>query len=166
MLQLFISALFGLLAGLVGTGYQAHLQRKDKAEERLERRRELKREKVELVFTELGALVKAYSDLSIDALRYAQGQKEITISPVSNARISSLLLVYFPECVPLLDKFDDEMMRIVRKTADELRKDEAFKDPDKVKGAMVIQAFESSQRAKKFSDDLRPRLKDEIQRLW
>ena len=66
MLQLFISALFGLLTGLVGTGYQAHLQRKDKAEERLERRRELKRNKAELVFTELSALVKAYSDLSID----------------------------------------------------------------------------------------------------
>ncbi len=57
-------------------------------------------------------------------------------------------------------------MKMASKFADEFRKDNAFKDPEKVKGVMVRQAVESSQRAKKFSDDLRPRLKDEIQKLW
>lgn len=57
-------------------------------------------------------------------------------------------------------------MKMASKFADEFRKDNAFKDPEKVKGVMVLQAVESSQRAKTFSDDLRPRLKDEIQKLW
>lgn len=63
----------------------------------MERRRELKRDKAELVFTELSALLKAYSDLSIDSLRYASGEQEVTITPASNAKISALLLVYFPD---------------------------------------------------------------------
>jgi hypothetical protein len=166
MTQLFLSALFGLLAGLVGTGFQAYLQRQDKADERLERRKERRREKAEEVFTELSALVRAYSDLSLDVMRQANGQKEVTITPASNARISSLLLVYFPELVPLLDAFDNDMKQIANDTADELRKDDNFKDPDKERGAMVLNAFSFSQRAAKFAEDLRPKLQQEIQKLW
>jgi len=166
MLQLFFGAMFGLLAGLVGTGFQAYLQRKDKADERLERRRELKRDKAELVFREMSELVTAYSDLHVNAIRYIGGRPEAKIEPASNAKISALLLVYFPECVPLLDEFDKDMKKLVEEMADELRKDSAYLDGDKVKTAMVVQALKASQRASKFSDDLRPRLREEIQKLW
>ena len=166
MLQLFLSAAFGLLAGLVGTGFQAFLQKQEKVDERAERRRESKREKAELVFREMSNLVKAYSDLNLNAIRYVGGQPETKIEPASNAKISALLLVYFPDCVPLLDEFDKDMIKLVEDMATDLREGNAYKDPDKVKAAMVVQAFKASQRASKFSDDLRLKLREEIQKLW
>lgn len=165
MWQLLWPALFGLFAGLIGTGFQAQLQRREKSEERLERRRELKREKAELVFQEVSNLVKAYNDLYIHALRLlTKGEKPETPPAASNARASALLLVYFPERVPLLDEFDRDMRGIVEKYAKELR--DAYKDPDKVRGLHVLIAQESSQRATRLSEQLRPLLEEEIKKLW
>jgi hypothetical protein len=106
------------------------------------------------------------SDLSLNAVRYASGQTEAKLEPASNVKISALLLVYFPDLAPLLDAFDGDMLKIVEEMTAELRKDNAYLDGDKVKNAMVVNALKSSQRAKKFSDDLRPRLKDEVEKLW
>jgi hypothetical protein len=167
MLQLLLSAIFGLLAGLIGTGFQAHLQRNEKTEERLERRREQKREKAELVFHEVSDLVKVYQDHTMHALRRlsAQPPTDAPQSP-SNAKVAALLLVYFPDCVPILDKFDADMVALSESIAKELREGDTAKDPDKIKGIHLILAQQSAARAIAFRDELRPALRAEIDKLW
>jgi hypothetical protein len=167
MFQLLASAAFGLAAGLIGTGFQAHLQRKEKTEDRLERRREQKREKAELIFRELSDLVKNYRDHVVHAMQLLT-QKDPPLAPQSpsNARVTALLLVYFPECAPILDKFDADMRKIVEEIGKEVREAAKAVEPDKIKGLHLILAQESANRANQFSEELRPALKAEIDKLW
>jgi len=167
MWLLLLSAIFGLLAGLLGTGFQWHLQRKDRTEDRLERRREFRREKAEQVLRELSDLRKSYHDQSLHSLRLlAQGEKPEAPPSPSNGRLSALLLVYFPDCVPLLDKLDRDIRSLVEKYMKELRESDNYKDPDKIKATHVLLAHESAQRVSQFGDDLRSKLQTEIQKLW
>ncbi len=167
MWKLFLSALFGLLAGLVASGFQAHLQNKQRREDRLERRREFKREKAEQVFREVSDLRQSYHDSSLHALRLlSQGEKVEAPPTPSNSKVSALLLVYFPDCVPLLNDLDRDMRSIVEKYANELREGDTYKNPDKIKGIHVLLAHESAQRVSRFTEDLRPKLQAEISQLW
>jgi hypothetical protein len=58
------------------------------------------------------------------------------------------------------------MRSIIEKYAKELREDDNYKDPDKIKGIHVLLAHESAQRISQFSDELRPKLQAQIQKLW
>lgn len=154
----------GLLAPLGALGLWG-LQRLDRSEDREEKRRELKREKAEAVFEEVNSLVRLYNSQSLYAFQLANKNNPEAPPVPSAARVSALLIIYFPNCVEMLDQFETDMRALVEKYGKELR-EAGEPDPEKIRGIHVLLAYESLQRVVKFEKELRPKLQSEIEKLW
>jgi hypothetical protein len=99
MVELLVTGLFGLLAGLGGVTLQSWLQRRDKDVDRQDRRRELLRSKAEEVFTEADLAVERVHEAYMQAIEDVHGQARTTptLSLTPTGRLKALLGMYFPE---------------------------------------------------------------------
>lgn len=167
MLQLLVTALFGLLAGLLGSAAQAHFQSQAKEREIEEKRRETRREKAEKVFEELRLLVADYANQSTYALQSLVPVVDKPLAPrsPSAAMLDALVTIYFPRCLPIVEAFHAEMKQMYAGYAKELP-DAAKKGPDAIKGIHIIMTQDGQQRALSFSDKLREAMKPEVEALW
>lgn len=102
--QLLAGSVFGLLAGLAGSSFQAHLQRKDKELDRTLRKREILVEKAEAVFDETETVDERVQAMLSQALEQAHGVNidDGRMAFDQAGRLKTLLLVHFSGCDGLI----------------------------------------------------------------
>jgi len=170
----FVDVLLGgalaIAGGVIGTTLQARAQREGQAQERDERRREVRRAQAERVYVELHDLCGGYHRQQVVALR---GILDVaapteTLQPVSSANLLGIVSIYFPECLPIVEKFDEAALDIITKDGTKIA--EAYvarpDDPKTISKLRYALASKLSKLSSEFSKDLREAMRTEVEKLW
>ena len=170
----FVDVLLGgalaIAGGVIATTLQSRAQRQARLEEREERRREIRRRQAERVLEELHGLLSAYHEQQMVLFRQMTGgaDSKVELRPATSSSLLGVVSIYFPECVVLVEKFDEDVLAIMKESVALIS--ESFKsrpnDDKAIKQAHLAMTKVIIERASKFSEQLRSAMKGQIEKLW
>lgn len=108
VVQLLLTGLFGLLAGLGGVTLQSILQRQDKAADRAFKKKDILRSKAEEIFFEAEQADERAKTALNQAIEHAHGNSsDGSLLPLPDAiRLKTLLQMYFPDSEGIVIKYN------------------------------------------------------------